>query len=339
MSAGLGWFPHVVSGAPRQRGVAANVTASRLGLIEYAPIPSTGRVSPVDSTDADASPARRSLLCLVLPAPRLPQRARSGSRAGMASVIFHTAVISIVISVAAWSRSTARAPDTAAEPMQQLPRLVFLVRPEPGGGGGGGGNRQLQPPSRAKAIGQDRLTVPVTKRVEVRSSPQDNAPPPPQVLLEAKPLASGTAAMTGLPEASQSLPLSHGPGSGGGAGGGTGSGIGPGSGPGMGEGSGGGFGGGAYRLGSGVTPPTLLKQVKPRYTAAAMRQQIQGNVALEVVVSREGIPVAIRVTRSLDPGLDEEAVIAAREWRFTPARVGDLPVDVIVIILLDFNIR
>ena len=78
----------------------------------------------------------------------------------MASVIVHTAVISIVISVAAWSRSTARAPDTSAEPMQ-LPRLVFLLRPEPGGGGGGGGNRQVQPPSRAKAIGQDRLTVPV----------------------------------------------------------------------------------------------------------------------------------------------------------------------------------
>jgi len=338
MSAGLGWFPHEVSGAPRKRGVVASVTASRLGLIEYAALPRAGRDSPVDSTDADASPAGRSLLCLVLPAPRLPQRARSGSRAGMASAIFHTAVISIVISVAAWSRSTVRAPDTAAEPMQ-VPRLVFLLRPEPGGGGGGGGNRQLQPPSRAKAIGQERLTVPITKRVEVRSSPQDNAPPPPQVLLEANPLSSGTTVMTGLPEASPSLPPSYGPGIGGGVGGGTGSGIGPGSGPGMGEGSGGGFGGGAYRLGRGVTPPTLLKQVKPRYTAAAMRQQIQGNVALEVVVSREGIPVAIRVTRSLDPGLDEEAVIAAREWRFTPARVGDLPVDVIVTILLDFNIR
>jgi len=238
MSAGLGWFPRAVFGAPRQRGVVASVTA-----------------------DADASLGERSLLCLVLPAPRLPQRARSGSRAGMVSVIFHIVVISIVLSVAAWSRSTARAPapDTAAEQVQ-LPRLVFLLRPEPGGGGGGGGNRQLQPPSRAKAIGQDRLTVPVTKRVEVRSSPQDNPPPPQQVLLEAKPLASGTAVMTGLPEASQSIPLSYGPGSGGGVGGGTGSGIGPGRGPGMGEGSGGGFGGGAYRLGGGVTPPTILKR-------------------------------------------------------------------------------
>jgi protein TonB len=107
----------------------------------------------------------------------------------------------------------------------------------------------------------------------------------------------------------------------------------------MGPGSGGGFGGGAYRLGSGVVPPTLLKRVMPRYTADAMRQQIQGTVALEVVVSREGIPVDIRVTRSLDPGLDLEAVAAARQWRFTPGRLGETPVDVIVTILLDFNVR
>jgi hypothetical protein len=53
MSAGLGWFPHLVSGAPR---VVASVTASRLGLMEYAAIPPAGRVNPVDSTDADASP-------------------------------------------------------------------------------------------------------------------------------------------------------------------------------------------------------------------------------------------------------------------------------------------
>jgi protein TonB len=107
----------------------------------------------------------------------------------------------------------------------------------------------------------------------------------------------------------------------------------------MGPGSGGGFGGGAYRLGAGVTPPTLLKQVMPKYTADAMRQRIQGLVALEVVISREGIPIAIRVTRSLDPGLDDEAMAAARQWRFAPGRVGDTPVDVVVTLLLDFNVR
>jgi len=160
-----------------------------------------------------------------------------------------------------------------------------------------------------------------------------------QALLDAKPLMGGTALMTGLPDASPSPLSSRGPGSGSGVGSGTGSGIGSGIGPGIGPGSGGGFGGGAYRLGSGVVPPTLLKQVTPRYTADAMRQRIQGMVALEVVVSREGMPTAIRVMRSLDPGLDGEAIAAARQWRFAPGRVGDTPVDVVVTILLDFNVR
>jgi TonB family protein len=61
---------------------------------------------------------------------------------------------------------------------------------------------------------------------------------------------------------------------------------------------------------------------------------------LEVVVGRDGIPLAIRITRSLDPGgLDEEAVAAVREWRFTPGHVGDIPVDVLVTIQLDFHVQ
>jgi protein TonB len=71
-----------------------------------------------------------------------------------------------------------------------------------------------------------------------------------------------------------------------------------------------------------------------------MRQRLQGTVTLELVVSRDGIPVAIRVTRSLDRGgLDEEAIAAVREWRFTPGRIGNTPVDVLVTILMDFNVR
>jgi periplasmic protein TonB len=331
----------LLPGARRQRGVFVNATNSGLGLFEYAPILLDERTSTVETTDADVAVDGRSLLCLVVPAPRLPRRSRSGQRGGIASVAFHVAVISIVVTVAAWSRSTERrVPNPAASGSTQVPRIVFLVQPGPGGGGGGGGNKQPLEPSRAEAIGRDKLTVPVARRVDAPQSRDDVSPPREHALLDAKPLASGTAVMTGLLETSPSLPFSRGPGSGEGVGAGTGSGIGSGSGPGVGAGWGGGFGGGAYRLGSGVVPPTLLKQVTPRYTADAMRQRIQGTVTLEVVVSREGIPVAIRVTRSLDPGgLDQEAIAAVREWRFTPGRVGNTPVDVLVTILLDFSVR
>jgi TonB family protein len=63
-------------------------------------------------------------------------------------------------------------------------------------------------------------------------------------------------------------------------------------------------------------------------------------VVLDVVVGRDGIPAAIRVTRSLDPGgLDVEAINAVRAWRFVPGRLGETPVDVLVRVMLDFHVR
>ena len=297
------------------------------------------RISAGD-TPQELSPNQRSLLCLVVPAPRLPQRARTVRAGGIVSVLLHVAVVTAVVFVAARPGSIATSPEAASnrQPLQ-LPRMVFLQMPGPGGGGGGGGKRQPAPPSRAQAVGRDRLTMQVAKPVIASEEPKDATPPPQQVVLDAKPLASGTALWTGLPDVSSSLPFSQGPGFGGGVGEGTGTGIGSGTGPGLGPGSGGGFGGGAYRLGPGVVAPTLLKQVRPTYTAEALRLKIQGTVVLEVVVGRDGIPLAIRVTRSLDPGgLDQEAITAVRGWRFTPGRVGDTPVDVLVTILLDFRI-
>jgi protein TonB len=321
--------------------VFARRTPCTLGLHEYAPV-QADTTDTIPHSPADGlSPDKRSLLCLVLPAPRLPHRTRSAGRGAGGAVLLHIAVLTTLLVTGARSGSTPEPSQATASSRQplQLPRIVFLQMPGPGGGGGGGGNRQPKP-SRAQASGRDRLTLPVAKPIIVSEQPKDVILAPQQMVLDAKPLASGTTSLIGLPDAPSSLPFSQGPGFGGGVGEGTGTGIGSGTGPGVGPGSGGGFGGGAYRLGSGVTPPTLLKQVKPRYTAEGLRLRIQGTVALEVVVSRDGIPIAIRITRSLDPGgLDEEAIVAVREWRFTPGRIGDTPVDVLVTILLDFNVR
>ena len=328
--------PEVPDGAHSEFFVRA--TASVLGLCEYPSVPSEiGAITPTANEPVDFA-SEGSLLYLVSPAPRLPARSRSASRGGFASVAAHAAVALLVVSLAVWSRpptsTTSSRPDRT-----QMTRVVFLVRPGPGGGGGGGGNKQSRPASRARAIGHAARTVPVARRAEPPTLRNEETPIQPQMLLEAQPLAADTMLMTGLPDAPPSLPFSRGPGSGEGVGNGTGSGIGSGVGPGVGPGSGGGFGGGAYRIGSGIVPPTLLRQVTPRYTGDAMRQRIQGTVTLEVVISREGIPTAIRVIRSLDRGLDEEAIAAARQWRFAPGRIGDTPVDVLVTILLEFNIR
>ena len=68
---------------------------------------------------------------------------------------------------------------------------------------------------------------------------------------------------------------------------------------------------------------------------------------LRRLILSNAYPVEVdKVGRILVPGnlrqviaLDGEAIAAARQWRFTPGRVGDTPVDVVVTILLDFNVR
>ena len=158
--------------------------------------------------------------------------------------------------------------------------------------------------------------------------------------IPAQTLASADLAQAGAIEGiptSESLGL----GSGGGAGTGQGTGIGPGQGSGLGPGWGGGTGGGAYRPGNGVQTPRLIREVKPQYTAQAMRAKIQGEVLLECVVQPDGTVGNIRVVRSLDSafGLDQEAIKAARQWRFAPGTRQGQPVPVLVTIAIAFTLR
>lgn len=94
-----------------------------------------------------------------------------------------------------------------------------------------------------------------------------------------------------------------------------------------------------YRPGNGVTVPKVVKEVKPAYTAQARRAGIQGVVGLECVVEKDGHPDEIRVTKALDPGLDEEAVKALRLWRFEPGRKDGNPVRVRIEIEMTFTLR
>jgi TonB family protein len=97
----------------------------------------------------------------------------------------------------------------------------------------------------------------------------------------------------------------------------------------------------ALRPGNGITVPRPLRQAKPQYTTEAMRAKVQGAVFLECVVEPDGTVHRVRVTRSLDPtfGLDDEAVKAAKQWRFTPGTKDGQPVPVLVTIELTFTLR
>lgn len=256
----------------------------------------------------------------------------------------HAALIVALVAMTLMGFGRVEATGEAVEP--QPMRLVFLAIPGPGGGGGGGGLKQLTKPPKAERKGSSHLDSPIPRRPP---PPKPDAPPPPEPLPDVKPLPPVEAPVVeapankrdrpGLPEPAPAVADSHGPGTDGGVGSGKGTGVGEGEGSGIGEGVGGGTGGGPYRPGSGITPPSLLREVKPDYTEEARRLGIRGDVVMEIVVRRDGRVGDVRVLQGLGHGLDERAVAAVRQWSFSPATRRGTPVDVMVEVAMEFKLR
>jgi periplasmic protein TonB len=260
------------------------------------------------------------------------------SRVGVsASIISHVAMAFIAFLVMRY-QPEAQSLDLVTEVTNK--DIVWLSDPGPGGGGGGGGNNTPEPPKKAELPGKEKITVPIEKKPEPIPDLKAEPPPLEDLNIPAKPMADAEQPLPGAIQ-SESLTISQGPGTGGGAGTGTGTGIGSGTGSGLGPGWGGGSGGGAYRPGSGVTIPRLVREVKPQYTADAMRAKVQGMVLVECIVMPDGTVGDAKIIRSLDSvfGLDQEALKAARQWKFLPGMRQGEPVPVIITIELTFTLR
>ncbi len=68
-------------------------------------------------------------------------------------------------------------------------------------------------------------------------------------------------------------------------------------------------------------------------------RRLAGEVVLEIVVRRDGSVGDLKVIKGLGGGLNERAVQAVRQWRFSPARRQGTPVDVIVEVAVEFRLR
>ena len=188
------------------------------------------------------------------------------------------------------------------------------LKPKAMQGGGGGGARQALPVSKGQLPKPSmKPFVPpmiVDHTPKLAMDPSIVAPPD-------TPLPQSTLNNWGDPLA-KLVNGSNGNGSGGGMGNGTGGGVGNGSGGGFGPGSGGGVGGGVFKVGGGVSAPTVLFKVDPEYSEEARKAKYSGSVLLSIVVDTEGRAQDIHVVKSLGMGLDEKAMEAVAKWKFKP---------------------
>lgn len=95
---------------------------------------------------------------------------------------------------------------------------------------------------------------------------------------------------------------------------------------------------GVFRIGEGVSSPTLLRSVDPKYSEEARQSGVEGTIRLYVVVGEDGVPRDLRVVNGLGYGLDEEAMRAVQQWRFRPGELKSKPVAVAATIEVNFRL-
>lgn len=199
-------------------------------------------------------------------------------------------------------------------------------------GGGGGGARSPIDASRGKLpqISHKQFTPPRVDPVDAK------LPMVPTIIADTAP-PNINSPVYGDPLSHLGTP-SNGTGFGGGIGSGSGGGVGSGKGPGTGPGSGGGFGGGVYRIGGGVSQPSILRKVEPEYSEEARKAKWQGTVKLSVVIDETGHARDIKVEKSLGLGLDQKAIEAVEKWLFKPGMKDGKPVAVYATIEVTFHL-
>jgi protein TonB len=321
----------------------------------------SGIVRPIGSANRrffspiEAVAAVRALSAQVSAAERPLFRPASGLRrnAGMPiamSGTLHAALAGVLVLLTTLGMAQPQARVSALDRKEM--RMVFLVAPGPGGGGGGGGHRELvqPPPAERRGVAVMRSPLPVRRPPPPVDPPPAVRPiePPPVKREPLPPVVAPVVAMAADPRDRAGIPWqtepaqtadSHGPGTNGGTGTGQGAGIGEGDGAGIGAGSGGGTGGGPYRPGSGVTAPSILREVKPDYTDEGRRRNVEGDVVLEIIVRADGSVGNVKILQGLGAGLDQRASDAVRQWRFNPAHRYGTPVDVVVEVAVEFKLR
>ena len=72
------------------------------------------------------------------------------------------------------------------------------------------------------------------------------------------------------------------------------------------------------RIGGQIKTPALVHRVEPVYSEVAAAAHLAGTVILEAVVGTDGRVESVKVLRSRHALLDNAAVAALKQWRYTP---------------------
>ena len=91
------------------------------------------------------------------------------------------------------------------------------------------------------------------------------------------------------------------------------------------------------RPGGNIKEPRKIRTVQPAYPPVALAAKIEGTVILEATISKDGNVVDAIVLRS-QPLLDQAALDAVRQWKFTPTLLNGEAVEVKMTVTVNFSL-
>jgi TonB family protein len=88
----------------------------------------------------------------------------------------------------------------------------------------------------------------------------------------------------------------------------------------------------------GLTPPSPIRKVDPKYVNAAREERIEGTVRLAAIIRKDGSVDTVEVLHSLDSRLDRSAAEALAKWEFEPALRDGAPIEVDAVFEIPFHL-
>jgi protein TonB len=92
------------------------------------------------------------------------------------------------------------------------------------------------------------------------------------------------------------------------------------------------------RIGGKIVAPRLVDVVKPEYPMLATQARLKGIVILEALVGIDGRVKEVKPLRG-HVLLTDAAIEAVKQWRYMPLLLNGAPVDFILTVTINFNLR
>ena len=91
------------------------------------------------------------------------------------------------------------------------------------------------------------------------------------------------------------------------------------------------------RLHSGIRAPQRIVNVAPVYPAIARGAHVDGVVIIEATIDEHGNVIHTQLLRSIQL-LDDAALTAVRQWKFSPTLLNGVPVPIVMTVTVNFTL-